>query len=243
MNLDLFTSIRILIPALGLLYASYRDWVEREVDDWIWVFCGAAGGALTAIDLASNWSLSIFLITAFSIGLSTGLAFAFYFFGLYGGADAKAIAVISFSLPLYHPPVRLHPLTGLASLSNGLLLSLILLLGFLFRNLIALARGEKIFEGLEHEKAVRKIVAMFLGMRVRNARRRKFWFPLEAERDGKRFFDFKLFELEFEEITRDDCWVTPGIPLLIFITAGFLTFVIVGDLLKLILDAILSGIL
>lgn len=241
MNLDLFTSIRILIPALGLLYASYRDWVEREVDDWVWAFCGAAGGALTAISLISSWSLSLSLITAFSMGLSIGLAFTLYFFGLYGGADAKAVAVISLSLPIYHPPVRLHPFTGLASLSNGLLLSLILLLGFLLRNLIALARGEKIFEGFEHEKTARKIAAMLLGTRVRNARRKKFWFPLEAERDGKRVFDFKLFELEFEEITRDDCWATPGIPLLIFITAGFLIFIAAGDLLKFILDAIFPG--
>ncbi len=239
MNTSLFTLIRILIPASGLVYASYKDWIEREVDDWVWISCGAAGGLLTIMDLIYSWSLSLALSATISIALSAGLAFAFYFFGLYGGADAKAIAVVSLSLPIYYPPMKLHPFTGLATLSNGLLISLVLLPIFLIWNLISLARGEKIFDGFEHEKASRKVAAMLFGIRVKDASRRKFWFPLETEREGRRFFDFKLFDLEFEEVKRDDCWMTPGLPLLISITIGFIFYVLVGDLLAVILELIL----
>jgi len=235
LNTNLLTLIRILIPLSGLAYASYKDWIEREVDDWIWIFSGAAGGSLTLVDLIYGWDINLGLTLLISMALSIGLALAFYFLGFYGGADAKGIMVISLSLPIYYPPIKLHPFTGLASLSNGLLISLILLPAFFILNLIALARGEKIFDGFEHERTLRKIVAMFFGVRVKNATRRKFWFPLETEREGKRFFDFKLLGLEFEEAKRDDCWMTPGLPLLISITIGFLFYVLVGDMLAVII--------
>jgi len=229
---------RIAVIAAGMFYASYEDWVRREVDDKVWIVCGAIGGALTALDLASRWSLSLLTASAISIAISSGLAMALYYLGLYGGADAKAVMTISLGLPIYHAPRILHPFTGLASLSNGLLLSLGLLIAFFFWNLQELARGRRIFEGLEHEGAVRKLMAMFLGVRVRNARRRRFWFPLEEERDGRRFFKFGLFELELREVEWDDCWLTPGIPLLIFITGGFLVYILAGDLLRFIIDAL-----
>jgi len=233
------TPIRIGVVMAGLFYASYKDWVSREVDDWVWVICGAAGAILTGLDMASWWSLDRLIQVLISIALSAGLAFAFYFFGFYGGADAKAIAIISIGLPIYSPPFKMHPFTGLASLSNGLLFSLLILPIFLAWNLIALARGEGIFEGFEHEKRMRKLAAMLFGIRSRNARRRRFWFPLETERDGRRYFNFNILGLELEEIQRDDCWITPGLPLLISITAGFIFYVLVGDVLALILQLIL----
>ncbi|MCL7386930.1 MAG: prepilin peptidase [Thaumarchaeota archaeon] len=236
---DVLMPIRIGVVMAGLFYASYKDWVSREVDDWVWVICGVAGAVLTGLDMASWWSLDRLIQILISIVLSVGLAFAFYFFGFYGGADAKAIAVISVALPVHSPPFKIHPFTGLASLSNGLLFSLFILPLFLTWNLIALARGERIFEGFEHERGIRKLAAMLFGIRSRNARRRRFWFPLETERDGRRYFSFNILGLELEEIQRDDCWITPGLPLLISITAGFIFYILVGDVLALILQVML----
>ena len=239
MNSEYLTLTRIIVLAACMIYASYKDWMEREVDDLVWIIGGCVAGILTVIDLAFySWNTHILLATILSIILSSGLAFTFYFLGLYGGADAKAIAMISIGLPLYYPPIRLHPFTGLATLSNGLIISLSLLLIFLLWNLIALARGEKIFEGFEHESKLRKLAAMLFGIRIKNARSRKFWFPLETEKNGRRTFNFKLLSIELEEPTRDDCWATPGIPLLIFITLGFLSYILVGDLIRLIYEFI-----
>ncbi len=234
----IFDIIRMLIVLSGMIYASYQDWIKREVEDYVWIICGAVGGGLTAIDLVIIGNINLWILTAISIALSSGLALAFYYFGLYGGADAKAIVVISLGLPLYNPPMRLHPFTGLASLSNGLMLSLALLVILFLWNVMKFARGEKIFEGFEHEKWYRKVAATFFGVRLKDARKREFWFPIEEEVNGKRFFKFGLFELELEEISRDDCWATPGIPLLIFITGGFLAYLLLGDFLRVIIDLI-----
>ncbi|HDJ66759.1 MAG TPA: A24 family peptidase [Nitrososphaeria archaeon] len=225
---------RIALVLATMLYSSYSDWVSREVDDKVWIVSGIIGGILTILDLILTWSFRYLILTLISIGIGCGFAYAFYYFGFYGGADAKAVMVISVSLPLYYPPKRLHPFTGLASLSNGLLISLIIPVSMLILNLSTILRGENIFEGFEHESRIRKLAAIFLGVRVKDARRRKFWLPLEEEKDGKRFFSFNILTFELEEPKRDDCWVTPGLPLLLFITAGFLVFIFLGDVIYMI---------
>lgn len=231
--------IRILLLTFTMIYASYSDWLRREVDDKVWIFSGAIGATLTAIDLILGYSLSRLMLTMVSLAFGLGLAYAFYFFGLYGGADAKAVMVISISLPLHDPPYRLHPFTGLASLSNGLLISLIIPLSMFIMNLVMILRGEKLFQGFEHESKYRKLIALFLGIRSRNARRKRFWLPLEKTVDGKRFFSFEFLTFELKRPERDDSWITPGIPLLIFIAAGFILFILVGDLIRLLISAIL----
>ena len=230
-ELKVLDAARISLISATMLYASYSDWVSREVDDKVWIVSGIIGGALTALDLILTWSLRYLILALISIGFGCGLAYAFYYFGFYGGADAKAVMVISIGLPLYYPRMRIHPFTGLASLSNGLLISLIIPISMLIINLSTILRGEKIFEGFEHESRIRKLAALFFGIRVRDARRRKFWLPLEEERDGRRYFSFNILTFELEEPKRDDSWVTPGLPLLLFITTGFLTFILLGDLI------------
>lgn len=228
MTLDILLPARITLIMATMVYASYQDWVSREIDDKVWVIGGGVGAALTGLDLAWSWSLVKLILTFMSIGLSTGLAFMFYYMGLYGGADAKAIAAISASLPIYYPPVRFHPFTGLASLTNGLILSLILPVSFLLYNTYRIMRGDNIFRGFEHESRWRKAAAILFGTRVNHAGR--FWFPLEEEHEGVRIFKFNLFSLDLEENVREDSWATPGIPLLIFITIGLVIFLTLGDL-------------
>ena len=233
-ELGILDAMRVALISATMIYSSYSDWISREVDDKVWIVSGIVGGILTTLDLVLIWSFRYLTLTLISIAIGCILAYAFYYFGFYGGADAKAIMVISISLPLYYPPMRLHPFTGLASLSNGLLLSLIIPISMLILNLSTILRGEKIFEGFEHESKIRKLAAIFLGMKVKDARRRRFWLPLEEERNGRRYFSFNILTFELKKPERDDCWVTPGLPLLLFITAGFLTFILLGDVIYII---------
>lgn len=226
---EILLTLRVSLISTTLLYTSYLDWKYREVDDKVWIISGTLALALTVFDLVYEWSIDRLLLSLVSIGFSSGLAFAFYFLGLYGGADAKAILVISTGLPIYYPTWSLHPFTGLASLVNGLISSLILPICILLYNLAQLIKGEKIFEGFEHESLMRKFFALLFGVRLKNARDRKYWFLME-EFNNVRKFKFGLFSLELSEIDRDDVWATPGIPLLIFITVGFLYYIFVGDL-------------
>jgi preflagellin peptidase FlaK len=219
---------RISLISATLLYTSYLDWKYREVDDKAWIISGVLATVLTVFDLALRWSIDRLFFSILSIGLSSGLAFGFYLLGLYGGADAKAILIISLGLPLHQPDRSLHPFTGLATLTNGLIFSLILPLTILIYNLAQLIKKRDIFEGFHHESTIRKFFALMFGVRLKNARNRKFWFLME-EVDHTRRFKFGLFSLELSEIDRDDVWATPGIPLLIFITAGFLYYILLGD--------------
>lgn len=220
---------RISLIAATLFYTSYLDWKYREVDDKVWIISGVLAMALTMLDMIIVWSLDRFFLSLISIGFSSGLAFGFYFLGLYGGADAKAILVVSLALPLYQTSRSIHPFTGLATLTNGLLFSLILPLAILIYNITQLIRRKRIFDGFDHESRLRKFFALIFGVRLKNARNRKFWFIME-EANHTRRFKFGLFSLELSEIDRDDVWATPGIPLLIFITAGFMYNVFLGDL-------------
>ncbi|MCX8192716.1 MAG: prepilin peptidase [Nitrososphaeria archaeon] len=237
---DILFSTRISIITATLLYTSYLDWRYREIDDRIWIISGTLLTILTVLDLTMDWSIDKLFLSLLSIGFSSGLAFAFYFFGLYGGADAKAISVISLGMPIYYSPRGLHPFTGLASLTNGLIFSLTLPLILLAYNIIQMIKGRKIFEGFEHESIIKRIFAVLFGVRLRNAKSRKFWFMMEEEVEGIRRFKFNLFSLELSEIDRDDVWVTPGIPLLIFITAGFLYYIFIGDISHSIIKSILA---
>jgi preflagellin peptidase FlaK len=220
---------RISLVSATLLYTSYLDWKYREVDDKVWIISGVLATVLTVFDLAYKWTMDKLLLSILSIGFSSGLAFGFYFLGLYGGADAKAILIVSLGLPLHQPDRSLHPFTGLATLTNGLIFSLILPLTILIYNLTQLIRKRDIFEGFHHESTIRKFFALMFGVRLKNTRNRKFWFLME-EADHTRRFKFGLFSPELSEIDRDDVWATPGIPLLIFITAGFLYYIFLGDI-------------
>ncbi|MCL7396241.1 MAG: prepilin peptidase [Thaumarchaeota archaeon] len=220
---------RISLVSATLLYTSYLDWKYREVDDKAWIISGVLATILTVFDLAHRWSMDKLLLSILSIGFSSSLAFGFYFLGLYGGADAKAILIVSLGLPLHQTDRSLHPFTGLATLTNGLIFSLILPLTILIYNLTQLIKKRDIFEGFHHESTIRKLLALMFGVRLKNARNRRFWFLME-EADHTRRFKFGLFSLELSEIDRDDVWATPGIPLIIFITAGFLYYILLGDI-------------
>lgn len=229
MIVEILLLARISLISATLLYTSYLDWKYREVDDKVWILSGILATALTTLDIVYGLSMDKLILSLLSIGFSSGLAFGFYFLGLYGGADAKAILLVSIGLPLYQQGRSMHPFTGLSTLINGLLFSLILPLTILTYNLTQLIKGRNIFEGFDHESRLRKFFALIFGVRLRDAKNKRFWFIME-EKNHVRRFKFGLFSLELSEIDRDDVWATPGIPLLIFITAGFIYYIFLGDL-------------
>ena len=68
--------------------------------------------------------------------------------------------------------------------------------------------------------------------------REKFVWPLEKIKDGKRKFAYmpKDFDIEdelkeFENLGIKEIWVTPKIPFMIPLLAGFITSFIIGDIL------------
>jgi len=231
--------IRLTLCGAMFIISAYFDLKSREVDDKLWWIFGVLGLALTATELFIGYSpnLPLYLI---STALAGGVGYALYYLGFYGGADAKALLVCALLTPLFDRNLILHPFTPLIVLVNSAILTTALAIYYGISNLIRILKGEKIFEGLEHEPHYRKALACLLGFRAKG-RIGPFYFQMEKEEeDGKRRFDFALLQAYEEFTTKEDVWVTPGIPLLAFMAAGFVVTVVFGDLLAYILEALVK---
>lgn len=158
-------------------------------------------------------------------------------FGLYGGADAKALIVLAVVLPYFQPRVGLYAIAPVIILTNGILLSMFLPGGLFLLNVTRLVRSQPIFEGFR-EPAYRKILACLLGYKSAG-KPRGFQFSMERNvvqeqsnpslsNSLTKKFDFTFMQDEFE--TKPGTWVTPGIPLLVFFAAGFIALLAYGDL-------------
>ncbi|MEM2910219.1 MAG: prepilin peptidase [Nitrososphaerota archaeon] len=233
-------TIRIVLVLVMMCYASYSDLRFREVSDKLWIVFGSIGVIITTYDFVMAGLSEYTFLGLISIGVSTAVSFGLYYAKLYGGADAKALMVISVTMPLYWPAAAIHPFTALHSFMNGLLISAALPISFLIYNIVRIIKGDRIFEGLEHEPALRKALACFLGTLCYDAKMKKFWMPMESVLDGRRRFMFNIFVDVEPQIDRDRAWLTPGIPLLAFITGGFVVSVFYGDLLGFILHKLFS---
>ncbi|MEM4312176.1 MAG: prepilin peptidase [Nitrososphaerales archaeon] len=220
-----------------LVFISYLDLKKREVPDKVWIIFGLAGIFLHLVGFSQGESMSLHLL--WPIGLTALIAYGLYFLGFYGGADAKALITLSVILPYYEPSFYFHRFASLITLTNGIIITLSLPFFFLIYNSLKLLRGERIFEGFEDESKIRKFLALCLGFRSKKVR--KFMFPLEKEEEGKRRFEFKLFGWYDEYTMAKDKWITPAIPLLIFISAGYLSMILFGDIIFFLMSRIFLG--
>ncbi|MDJ0270203.1 MAG: prepilin peptidase [Aigarchaeota archaeon] len=223
--------VKIVIALAMLGYGAYRDIKEREVADKVWLIPGAVGGAINVYERIQSQPEAI-IIYAASIALTALVALPFYYLSLYGGADAKALIAIAAIDPFVRGDNVLHGFTGITTFTNGMLLSAIIPITMAAYNIKRIASGQRIFEGFEGESRLRKVVACFIGTRLSNSSRRRFWSQIERREDGKRRFVFNLSIEGFDEEAKyDDAWVTPGIPLLVFLAAGYITTLVYGNLL------------
>ena len=116
----------------------------------------------------------------------------------------------------------------------------------------------KLFEGLGKEPFWRKILAVLCGYKVslEKLKEKDFYFPLEdikEEDDEKERFliIFPKDENRNEILERlgsavengninPQVWASPGLPMLVFVTAGFLVAVFFGDIIWFLVSLILG---
>lgn len=225
-----FYLLRLCIGACMLGYGSYRDVRTREVEDVVWLVMGASGVLFASVELLVG-SLSPFQVL---LSLIVGAVFAFLLYALYfGGADVKAIIALSLLFPSF-PSSSALPVMGvpplnvfvLSMLTNSLLIALLSPLSLFLFN------------------ALRSTFSpfMFIGYRVKvSALRRKKHFKLmhELERGERMRYIWGGIE-PTEEIVRHlealaragtikDVWITPELPFIVYLTAGFFTAAFYGD--------------
>ena len=219
--LDL-TSFRIMSAAVMLIIASCLDVRKREINDVLWIVFAAI--AIILIFFEPNF-------TTFIIGLGMSLIIVpvvllLWRIGIFGGADAFALMVIAALTPQIS--LTENTVTPFTVLTNAAIFSIVPLFSNLIRNLFSISQHNDIFEGFE-ETRLRKIFALFLGYRSANP---KFSFPIEKTIDNHKKLNFALHNAESAEFCNTkDSWVTPGIPYILYISAGFFVQLFYGDVI------------
>jgi preflagellin peptidase FlaK len=238
-----FELVRILIAASMLASASFFDIRKREVSDLLWIFFGIIALAIYVLEFAYGGTFDL-PMTGIPILIAAAVSFGIYKSGLFGGADALALVTLAAILPAYGGVERilplestfmLHPIVPLVVLSNAVILSISMVGLNLASNAVYASRNPgRLFEGLEHESAGKKIIAAIVGYRTRD--KPGYAFPIEQMVDGRRQFSFSPGNAETAEYeSRQNVWVTRGTPFLAFMLAGFVAMLFVGDIAGLIL--------
>jgi preflagellin peptidase FlaK len=252
MPLNLLNTLSILVTLVFFLLGSYYDLKAREVSDKVWLTYAPMGVALTIGHLIVDPS-ALFLV-AVSTGLTVLIAFGLFYFGLFGGADAKAILCLGVTMPLAPSTYTtligyVHPFFPLVVTITSYLCSssVIIWLGLLNVGRYFRQRGQ-MFDGLREESRWKKVLACITGFPVDQARLRStfYLYPMEevvqANSGGHRAF--RLFvsaeEDRDQEISKlenqlsqigyaGEVWATPGLPQLVFILLAFVIALILGD--------------
>jgi archaeal preflagellin peptidase FlaK len=258
---------RISLSLGVLLYASWSDYKTREVRNRVWAYYAPIAAVLIVAELLL-FDSSMLPYMALSFGITTGFALLLFYTGGFGGADSKALMCIALALP-FSTDALFTPILGasvspiaqfvfpLTIFSNSVLFAAASGVYMVLRNVVWHKRaGKKMFEGsLAKESFVKKLLVLITGYRMKVDVLVAKWhvFPMEdveetgerklvivPKEDGREGIVQRLTKaIETKQID-DYVWATPGLPMLIFVTLGLIVAVFFGDIVWLIVRAILA---
>jgi preflagellin peptidase FlaK len=251
---EALTALQITVVLSFMVYASWSDIKTREVSNKVWAFLGPVGLAFTLINIHFSGSYSKLNDLALSFMITTGIAVALFYLGFFGGADAKALICLSLALP-YNPTDGFTPVFSfipfpLSVFANAILSSILIAFYALLRNVLWVASGKSLFEGLESESLAKKFMSLITGYKVKvsDLKEKFYLYPIEKieqTQEGK--VTKKLQVLVHAEADREadvakiaelsrsglvsEVWATPGLPFLFFITVGLILTLLFGDVI------------
>lgn len=240
--------LKILFTMPFLLYACYTDLKERRVSNKVWK-CMLASGSVFVIYESFTGGIPYIKSLILSSVIVFISIYILFQLGAFGGGDAKGLIVLSILFPLY--PVFLfsgevYPLFGLPPiglftftvLGNALLVTVLVPLGMFCYNLLHFS----------HEM-LKNPLYMFIGYRtevssLKNKEHLGLLEKFELNESGVVTRKFARTGLDFDAnrkpeleeylkkgLIEKEVWVTPGLPFMLSITAGFITAVAFGDLI------------
>jgi len=220
-ELDIF-HIRIVLALVMLSSATIIDIRKREISDIMWIVFGAISGILLFFE-------PDLIEAAFGVGFSlivAPLVLILWRFGLFGGADALGLIVLSALAPM--ATLSDSAISPFSILVNSALLSVSPMIINFIHNSVLILRNKDIFHDFDETKS-KKVFAMFLGYRSKNP---KYSFSLERQVGKKKKLNIALHHSDTAEYcTTPDTWVTPGLPFMIFILGGFIIQLLFGDVI------------
>jgi len=215
-----------------LLYACKLDWYERKIPNkfFVWMFIYLLPFIITEIYVKG---INYLCYTGIIVILTYVSVYFFFRIGMFGGADAKVLIIISCVFPFY-PGFNIPVL-------NTLIFSLIIIsvlpVIFVIYNLKTLSLHE-IFENPLY---------LLIGYKYKilNLKNKHIRLIENHVHDGgKVIFMFKstgfeindvmienLKKLELLDLIPSKVWVTPGIPFIIPITISYIINVIFGEII------------
>lgn len=240
--------LKILFSMPFLLYSCYSDLSSRRVSNKVWKYMLASGSGFVIYEIFTD-GLSYLLPLLLSGVLVFTAVYLLFQFGAFGGGDAKGLIVLSIlfpSYPVFHLYGKIYPMLELPSVGlftftvfgNALLLTTLDPIGMFCYNLLHFS-----------PEMIKNPLYMFIGYRteISSLKFKKHLGLLEKfelDESGSLKKKFSLTGLNFDAdqnpeleeylkkgLIEKDVWVTPGLPFMLSITGGFITAVILGDLI------------
>lgn len=243
-------TMKIILTLIILILTSYMDLRTREVDDKVWIIYGFMGGTLTLIEFILGYISILQILISASTGIILGLAL-FYALG-FGGADAKLIWTLGITHIInpmqilgYTQPIIVNPIFIITILINSIFISVSAVFYNLTKNIHWYLSGKKLFEGYE-KTILEKILLILVAYKANKDQIIKDKFAITVENENETGRTIKLIghgkidarEVDFNNVKErvphidkyETFWVEKPLPFLIFVTGGFITALILGDI-------------
>ena len=239
--------LKLFICISFLLYSCCTDLRTRTVPNELWGAVFVAALPLVIADALIKGTGYVFY-TIISVTGVYLFVYILFRLGAFGGADAKALIALAFIFPVF-PDIEVSgyafPITGaplldifaFSTLANAVLLAAVVPLCILLYNLCTLTLSE----------ILEKPWYLVVGYKCRISDLKNKHIKLiedhicengvvmaKFRRTGVVIDDSVLNRLESfksQGLIGTRVWVTPGLPFMIPITAGFITAVVFGDLI------------
>ena len=231
---------------------SAQDIRRREVEDYVW-FIAALPLALNIYTILVGSALIEPRLWAVELALLTGMGLLFYYLGLFGGADAKALIALGLSMPRPIPPFESQiGLFGVTVFDNGVVLAVVyaalfvvvnlfralLVKGYLGRYADASSRtklGMILYAyKTSVENYMRNYYKLFLAEKpVVDTQGSVTFTPIYGVRlasDDESFNELSALLASGKLNPKDEIWVSQGLPLVSFMFVGMIITPFTGDL-------------
>jgi preflagellin peptidase FlaK len=220
--------IRLITGTILLAYASYTDLNTRRAPNTLWILMGIVGIILLIVQYLDGGFPNIWYI----IFIPIMIALVFLFFQmrlLFGGADTKALMALAVLVPI-QPSIGSFPLWpsffpgSFCIFLNALILFLFIPIGLFLFNI-----------GKRNLRFPHCLLGYVVS--VEKAKQTFVW-PMEKIQNGKRKLVYMPKDIdvdeelaEFEKLGITKIWVTPKIPFMIPLLAGFVVTFFLGNIL------------
>jgi len=232
--------LRLLIGSCMLVYGSYSDVRTREVSDVVWLVMTVSGIIFAGVELFMG---RLVLFQVFKSLLVGGISALLLYILNFGGADIKAIISISILFPNFPSLSAFHrylPMMGvppvdifvLSTLTNSLLIALLAPISLFFYNLLRRDFSPLMFLGYRVEiPALRKRRHFKLMHEIEDKgseiEKRYIWGGIEPTEEVLGLLGDLKRAKKIKEV-----WVTPELPFIMYLTAGFFTAALYGDFIS-----------